>query len=190
MGVDTKIYLPPDVRIEDAADVIGILVGVVPQKRRARDWNYDFEYITVPGVKIQSTSVPSLNWIIVRAPKGQALINGEGSMSLYYDSEAGEQAGKYGRRISARSTPLVIALGIKLAKFFGGKIIYRDSASKSKAYGTWANRYFPKPRRNNCPSGGGLYDKFQNDKYNVKPLTRADIERARRVASYTDADRT
>lgn len=188
MGVDTRIYLPNDVNVSDVANVIGILAGLKPHKsfldHRGKSWATH-----VKGVEVKPSPVPELAQIIIRAPKGESLIDGEASYYVGYHFEASRSfAGKYGRLLMPRSTPFWIAVGLKLAKFFGGKVVYRDCDAPCKAYGTWANRFFPKPRRNNSPEDSKVWQDFQKAIFRIKPLTKTDLKRAERVASYKDSD--
>jgi len=182
MGVNTQTYLPHDVQVRDVAEVIGLLAGLKSTQMKS----ISDTYRTVPGVKIEvCNKVPEMCTIIIRAPKGKTLVDGESVHHVHFHFEIGyKYSGKYGRYLSPRATPFWIAMMIRVAKFFGGRVFYRDCEGKTAAYGVYANRYFTKPRKHNDPEDDVEYSRFQKEIYSVKPITQADINRANRVAAY------
>lgn len=186
MGVNTNIYLPHDVKLDDVADVIGQLLGLKVRWRSVKAIFGGGKYRYVAGVKLHPCEdMPQLCGITFSPPKGKTLVDGEDGHHVNYHFEPGSQyAGKYGRLLMPHAYPVWIAVAIRLAKFFGGKVVYRDCEGITKAYGTYANRYFPKPRATNCPEDGKPWEDFKEAKYSIEPLTQKDLDRANKVAAY------
>jgi len=180
MSVDTRIRLSPDVHIDDVAEVIGILAGLKPEKVPFKDGT-GF-YARVPGVECQNTCVVGMAHIVLTAPKGKTLIDGEPYHFCSYHFEPSNSGRKsdHFKLLFPRSTPFWIAMGRRLADFFGGTIDYSDCDSKSIDY----RRGYPKLR--NSPEDGRPYFQFQEKILAVKPLTRADLQAARKWACYSD----
>jgi hypothetical protein len=175
MSVNTLIVLPADTRSDDVADVIGILMGGKP----------DFilfggrtpgGYVKVEGVEIKTTSFYRMAEIIVRG----TLIDGKTVHFVSYHFE-----GSKGQRLlSPCSTALWIAVGLRLIKFFGGKMIYKDSAPPRAGH---YDRSFPTPKRGNSHEDGKKYADFQQELLHLKPLTSADLKKWERRAAYEEA---
>lgn len=171
MGVNARIYLPHDVRIHDVANVIGLLAGL----KYTDDWH-------IPGVKIRSSSSASYTRIEIAAPKGKTLVDGEESHETSFSFEAGEDAGHYGRCLSPSSSAFWIAIGKKLAEFFGGAVIYKDGSSTKASD---APIKFKKQGRNN-PEDGEPWYAFKRRIEKVKPLTEDDLMAAAWCSAYDD----
>src|SRR5436305_10427012 len=79
MGVDAKMYLPPQVRLEDVAQYMGILSGLP---------HTSHSYLTVQGVQWRASDplaayVPMLT-LHFTAPEGQTLVDGERGHFCFY----------------------------------------------------------------------------------------------------------
>lgn len=169
MGVNTRIYLPHDVRIIDVANVIGILAGL----------EYSEEYL-IPGVSVKSSSSASCAHIDITAPKGKTLIDGEENHYTLFNFEAGEDAGHYGRHLGPPSSAFWIAVGKKLAEFFGGAVIYTDGESIKASE---APVKFRKRGINN-PEDGVPWHRWKKRIREVKPLTEDDLMAAAWCSAY------
>jgi len=91
----------------------------------------------------------------------------------------GAGAGPDGSRgIMPRSTPLALAVGRALVKFFGGALAYSDCDSTINVRKPWRSP------SEVCPGDGEEWYTFQARKAAVKPLTMADLERERPNANY------
>lgn len=126
MSVDCRIFLPPAVRVNDVADVIGALVGLKPEKRKFSQ--SDGYSVHVGGVNVVATSgsVPTMLNISLTAPDGEKLVDGEQSHFVYYHFESLDPAGKPCRLLMPKSTAFRIAVGRGLIRFFGGSLDYSD----------------------------------------------------------------
>jgi len=166
MGVDTRIYLPKDVRLQDVADVIGILSGLPKEKKKLRDDRGDDSwYVKVKGVSVEGLkNVPEAPMIYL---KGKLADDSEGT-SVMFHYEGGSERDYIS--IIPRSTPFWLAIGTHLCTFFGGKIDFQDCDETD-----WDIKY-PRPRRDNSPSDGTFWQDFQQEKWNLTPITKADIK--------------
>jgi len=118
MGVDTRITLPGNVRVQEVADVIGILAGLEPRKRRFDDKSF---HVTVPGVKITPTHAPYVVEIQL-VPENGALVDGEMYHSvLFFFEDKGTD-----KLMNPPSTAFWISIGRNIVNLFGGEIDYND----------------------------------------------------------------
>lgn len=170
MGVDCRILLPPDARIRDVADVIGILAGLNPE------WDDSIPSVSVPGATAKPSSLAECAEITIVSKNGEFLVDGETSHWLLFHWEPSEESGMH--LLMPHSTAFWIALGKKLVSFFGGSIDYNDCDSKDVDYRA------KKPRRRNNPTVGKPWDDFQKAMFNIKPLTEKDLEKAEKYAAY------
>lgn len=168
MGVDTLIFLPNDVRVSDVGDVIGTLLGL-PTFQCYEKWG---RYTEVEGVKVEGIkTMPECCHIILEGK----MIGGEENWRFLFHMECSSP--KY-KLIMPRSYPLAIALGLKLCRFFGGKIHFQDCKDDKP------NRKFRKPRQNNRPEDGRVWQRFEDEKFNIKPLAKNDITDVEKFACY------
>ena len=165
MGVDCKVQLPGDVRVCDAAEVIGILAGLPTR------WSKLGErcFLAVTGASAVSTGVPGMAEIKLEG----GLVDGESSHSAYWHFETHPY-----RTIMPRSTPFSIAVARGLVDFFGGEVDYDDSDD------TPCNYSRQSPRPSNCPEDGKPWEDFQKAKASVPPLTRDKLAAVREFAAY------
>ena len=173
MGVDCQIYLPPQTRVSDVAEVVGTLLGHPTEfKDRGR-----YSSCEVEGVEVKNASVATLAEILFEDKKGVVY------KTLNYHFEAGEVPGAESggwRCLLPRSTPLWCAVAKRLVDFFGGKALFQDV---SEEIGRAAL-----PRFHAYPEDGEPWTRFERDKSLVKPLIIEEIEDARSVAAYDDAE--
>lgn len=166
MGVDCKIYLPDNVRIRDVAHVIAISAGLKPR------WGGSgkAKWVEVP-VEVRNTSYPSMAEIAIYGD----LVDGEKRHFVYYHFECS----KDGRQLMPRSTAFWIAIAHKLVDFFGGTIDYNDCDDVDIDYSKDANS-----RLVNAPEGNKEWDAFQERLFNVKPITKEELEHYDIFAAY------
>ena len=170
MGLDTVIKLPGDVRVKDAANVIGILMGLAPVYDRA---GYA-QWVTVPGVHV--ASIPSLpECCHIQISSAVPLIDGEDAHTVMWHFEP---TGGNARLMLPRSYPIWIAVGRRLVDFLGGSIHYADCAGGEPDYAKTS------PRNCNCPNDGDEWDDFQQEMFNIKPITKKELKQAEQWASY------
>jgi len=169
MGVNTLIFLSGDVRVQDVADVMGVLLGL-PASQETFHWGTPTD---VKGVKVQGIKeIPECCHIILEGK----MISGEENERFLFHMECSNPKHKL---ISPRSSPLAIALGLRMCEFFGGEIHYQDCEDDKP------NRVFKKPRKNNRPEDGRVWQWFEYEKFRLKPLAKKDIINAKRFACYT-----
>ena len=163
MGVDTSIVLPGDVRVADAAKVIGILAG---QEKRWEETT-GARWVEVEGVTVKSYDTDAL--------VGCALIEfADHHVMWHFEVEHGK------RLIMPRSTPFWLAVGKALVDFFGGTVDYQDCDATDVDYEAHT------PRLHNDPEDDGPWDAFQQALYDIQPLTKADIKAMREHAAYQE----
>jgi len=176
MGVDTKIMLPGDVRIQDVAEVIGILAGL-PKTKFVLQGDDGSWAVRVSGVKVEGIpNLASCAQIYLNAQNGTPFVDGEMTHMVMFHYEPGEGSGE--RLLMPRSTAFWIAMGEKLIEFFGGEQDYNDCDSKD------VDISCKKPRKRNNPSDGKPWQDFEKAMWSLKPLTEEEVIQAAKQASY------
>jgi hypothetical protein len=168
MGVDTLIRLPEDARLRDVGDVLGALAGLPVSKMELTG---DAWYVRVKGVSIRGyDTIPELAAISLHG----AMVDGqeEHFVSWHWEPEEG------GRLLMPRATAFWIAIGRGLVRFFGGEIVYNDCT------GNEADFKCKKPRKRNNPQDGDEWQGFQEEKFEVKPITKKKLDQAEELAAY------
>jgi hypothetical protein len=158
MGVDTRIYLPPDVRVDDVAKVLGIIAGLKPSWHTSSP---TCRWVTVPGVEVKPTTVPRMPEIHLR---GKMVGDDWITVTFHYEPDGDPM-----RLLLPRSDAFWIAAGRKLVRFFGGHMMYQDIDDK-------VNYQALRPRPANNPSTGQPWRDFQEDMMRVRPLTLKQIK--------------
>jgi hypothetical protein len=171
MGVDCRIMLPPDVRLHDVADIIGLLAGCEKETITTKNGTYT----RVKCVSIRTAGTPTLASIDIAKP---ITLKGGDTAHVYYHFETD---GNY-RLMSPRSTGWWIAVGKRLVDFFGGEVDYSDCDEKEVDYKK------PKPRKSNNPQDGAPWHKFQREKWATVPLTEAEVNECWTLAAYDKTD--
>lgn len=180
MGVDTKILLPPAVRIRDVADVVGALAGFPMQKRyfgktQNEGWSAGRPYDD-KGVMVKPCdgSLVSCAHIILSNTAENQIIDGQSGHHVMYHFEGGRNGE---RLLNPPSTDFWVAIGRGLVDFFGGTIDHSDCDDVDVDY--------------EQPARAGIHAEnddewyaLQNRKLAVKPLTKADLAAWREVAAY------
>jgi hypothetical protein len=181
MGVDIRAYLPPHVRVNDVATVIGILSGL--PKVKNDDEN---EWVRVQGVKVK-TSMPEMCEIEMIAPPDMGkLVDGEKSHFVYchfehdgeLDSDSGCEPQLWGTKLlSPPSTPFWCAVMKRVVTFFGGYLKFNDCEDGDfdliVAY-----------RANVAPRSGVPWRHFQACIRTLNPITEAEINAMRESGKY------
>jgi hypothetical protein len=168
MSVSCHVLLPARARINDVAQVMGILAGLKPRREI---------YVTVSGATVDpSRCLAPMVEIILREPEGKALIDGAAVHTCYYHFE-----GRGGKRLLGMpSTDFWTAIAKRLVDFFGGSVDYNDCDEVKIDY--------EKPTRRVIDAEDGLpWQRFETAKFNVTPLTLEDLVAARRAyAAYKE----
>ena len=175
MGCCTQISLPADVRVNDAAKVIGALVGFPKYKKHFQ--GSACCVAMVDGYEISNCEnlpeMVSINLIL------ETLDGQEGHYCFYHFE--GNQNGE--RSICPPSTPFWIAVGLRLVKFFGGSIKFKDYTESPSI-----DVVYNKPRKTNFVEDGQEWDDFQQDILDIEPISKEDILQCVESAEYTDFD--
>lgn len=177
MGVDTHVRLPHGVAIREVAEVIGILAGLKPAKHALERSQGDKWFVSVDGAKaVGNVNIPEMATIELNAPKGSTLVDGLVSHRAFYHYESEQPKGA--RLLSVRATPFWIAMARRLVQHFGGEVVYSDCDDGK------ANYKCKCPRVPNYPTDGEPWQRYQEEVFNLKPITKAEIQKARKWAAY------
>lgn len=172
MGVNCRILLPPAARIYDVADVLGGLAGLQVKKRKTNPWAtyvLGVDCRSYPGKGLEAYALISL-----RPEIRKDLVGGSRCHECMYHFEGGP---KGERLLMPRSTAFWIAVGKGLVDFFGGTLDFQDFDDKYSDY--------KKPMVADIHAeDGNEWDRLQNRKLNVKPITWQQLKAADQHASY------
>ena len=140
MGVNTKIYLPQDVRIRDVANVVGILAGLKPY------YQYD-GIIDIEGLSIQNDKhTPGLSNITLVPTEQEPLIDNESWHQCLYFMEISSNH----RLLYCGCNPFWREIGKALVDFYGGHVDFNDCDDIEVDY-----KKPHKPFRYNCEDDQG-----------------------------------
>lgn len=163
MGINTCILLPVQARIEDVAQVMGILAGLKPEREELSC--PDSWCVRVPGASIHASSS--------QFGCGDIILNGkmaDGTWShscfVIAVSSSGQQAGYYtkaGLWISTAVSPFWEAIAEGLVRFFGGEYDRNDCDDVDCDF-AWPQQ----PDITACD--GEAWNEFQMRKMDVKPI--------------------
>jgi hypothetical protein len=164
------------VRVENVAEVIGILCGCKVEKKNFNDrpvGGREFDYVRVPEARVRPTEMPAM--VSIQLPKKYVFYHFEADSDKPF---GGPQAGY--RYISIASCAFNIALARKLVETFGGRVVYQDVADR-----TFSRPNYQRPEfRYNGANDGTAYEKLQRRIASVKPLTQEDVEKCVKWAGY------
>jgi hypothetical protein len=118
MNTSATIYLPESATLLDVADVLGISSGLTMSEHLHRG-----EVVYVDGLRFSSfiDLSPTIAFIDLHG----ALVDGQTWRRFVYNFETGGNRGYY-RSVSISSTPLDLALGVRVIGIFGGALLCRD----------------------------------------------------------------
>lgn len=168
MGIDTKISLPPNVRVSDVASVIGVLRGLpVVLEPIGSDGS---SYAKVDGVRVLGHEN------IAQMARIELSRDGEPFDSYFFHFES-----RGGRRlIGGRARAETIALCRALADFFGGVVDYADCDEEG------ANYVVPdKSDAENHPDDGEEWASLQRRIAGLSSITKTEIRGCKDFAAYT-----
>lgn len=164
MGSSCDVYLPPATRVEDVAEVIGILAGNKPRKDSIGN---DGWAVMVPSVRVTVTSIPTMVEITFQDSQRENRI-------ATYHFEAGDNGE---RLLSTGSTPWWCAVAKRLIDFFGGTVTYNDCGSTE-------NDYTQPTRPDIHATDDAPWQAFQQRIFDVTPLTKKEIKVMEKIAGH------
>ena len=183
MGVDCNCFLPSNVRIDDVAKVMCILMGKKPFKEHSSIHPKDdtwWAQVPKDSYSFKHTSSPYYVEILIKVAGDALTARGDAgdvvSASYFYECED-KRAGKF-IQIHVRSTAFWIAVCKGLVDFFGGEVGFPDYTDKI--------HYKKKPKsiKQNHPSRNPDWGVFQERMMAIKPLTLDDFKKAYNHAAY------
>lgn len=185
MGVDCRITFPNNVRLRDVANAIGILAGLNPVQKHISG-ALDSFFVDVPGVTTKSYNSLGLECcaqIDLTAPEGETLVDGKDTHYTMYHFEyesptADPDIKMYSSGISPRSTPFWIAIGKRLVETFGGSILCNDCGDNEKPDRVVGAHWL------NGATNGEKWNQNQRRIFELSPVSKAEMDEARKVAAY------
>lgn len=189
MGVDCNILLPHEANVESVANIMGVVSGLVPTKIHfSGNLGNDF-YVQVPGAVIETNTksiAPNMLTIMLTAPDGKTLVDGETAHMAYYFFQSGinydDDIHRYrytGALLSVRSTAYWISVGKRLVDYFGGIIDYCDCDD------TFINYRKPIKKVRCNPQDGEEYQQLHTNLLNMKPITELELMNNDEFAAYS-----
>jgi hypothetical protein len=172
MGVDVRVKLPTNVKIDNVAKVMGAYAGCPTSKSFFDRDPKDGWSTKVSGVEVKTTSMPAMAEIRLTG----TLFDGETEHFCFYHFEPSEGEG---RLMMPRSTAFWIALMTKVVDFFGGAMEYNDCESDGDDYVVPAKTW-----QENSPEDGEEWYNLQNRILNIVPVTKEEWRAANEHAAY------
>ena len=164
MSERADVSLPGNVRILDVVVVLAGLLGVERERRRYGDDEAGMWFAaTVEGGfrYVQHDGMPEM----ISLDFGR-----KGYLNFHYEP-GGEDTGR--RLVSTGAAPFTVAVMMKLANFFGGRVSFSDWLKRAKSDPDYATP--DKTDGENCPDDGEAYFRFQDRLMNVEKITRTDV---------------
>ena len=182
MGVDSHIYLPTDIGPHYFADALGIFAGL-PKKLVDRN---NVMACDVEGVETKPTFTPSMGEIILRAPKGHLLVDGEDTheVNFHWGSRFKKEIWTL---LSPRSTPFWVAVGTRLVDWFGGYLVYSDCGDFSGSNLYKGKRSHPVDDDWFLPHDGDAWTEYQTEASKLTKVTDRELRAAWKKASYQES---
>lgn len=186
MSVDCNVYLPAGTDPNDVAKAMAILLGAKTY-REERQGSYWIEVRGSPAAAQRASRGGLLGYGDFDLGKSKAV---RAKVKTYgiaptWDMQSWFR-GKHYLRIHTAAWAPGIALGIRLARFFGGIVDYNDSDEDGKElrFRGVADRYM---RFETTPSGDRHFWRFYNQLEVLQPITDADVRAARKYSAYDDS---
>lgn len=166
MSISATIYLPESAKIRDIADVIGISCGL-----KISTALLPGEGVFLEGLRFSSfiDIEPSIVFIDLHGE----LLDGQSWRRFVYNFEARGPRG-YSRAVSISSTPIDLALGVRVINIFGGELVCRNDEEG----------------RTLVPVPGSINSDLENVKRKLLPLTEAEIDAMTENAAYERVTRS
>lgn len=178
MGVDTRIYLPYQVRLRDAADVVGKLLGLPSELKPLQFSDNGAKHVCVDGV---STTSYGEGYGLHECAK--IVLHGctvgpwtDPEFMWYFEPDRGVFG--LAMRIMPHSTPHVIAMAEGLVNFFGGAIQYQDHTNHGDYFVESPDDFVL------APQNGDAWEAMQIRIHELKPVEVT--ERHWSLAAYND----
>lgn len=174
MGVDVKLYVPPDVESGHVADFFAIKLGAKPK------WNPE-GWVDVEGnPRAEGVSVVSAMDHIYLGPAADKYVEHPVRPSFHYASRF---KGKNYNQLMMKSTPVRVALAVEAARFFGGVVVARDFDPDDFLR---FKRTAPVDKYGLIPDDGAPWERYQKALSKLKPLTNEEVVEAAHFAAYDD----
>ncbi len=173
MGVDCRISLPRNVRLQTVAEVIGKLIGLKAERTEQK-------FVRVPGISFISypnlIECPIINFDGVAGPAFK-WNHDDAKTTVMFHFEPDEGSG---RILLPNSTAFWLAVGRKVVDFFGGFMFYQsDDNSATPDYFQIA-----KSNAENMPSDGKPFWDLEQRIFDLPPITEEEFAAMEPHAAY------
>ena len=179
MGIDTNIYLAPNVRAKDVSQLIGVLVGakhngpsIGPVLERDERGQSKDVFFKVDGVKVEPchSTLPTCAYVTIQhLNEAAAEVRGCTAIQWMYHFECNR---KGMRLMMPRMCNSSIVIGRRLVDFFGGEVDYNDCDAVKVDYSQpW------KSDAENCPEDGEEYWNLYRRMAAEKPITKEEYQK-------------
>jgi hypothetical protein len=158
MGVDCKIFLPPQVAVDYVACAIAI-AGGAKWENRVIGGGQPFEVVEVPSLSVKAGSVITLVDVSFRDDTRDV------PHRIFYHFEFGTRGE---RGLMPRSHPYWLAVGKKVVDAFGGRLDYADCDDQYNDYE--APLRWPEDWESNAG-----FEKLQDILRSITPVTDDDM---------------
>ena len=176
MGVNCRLLLPGNVRVDDVAMVLGKLAGLPAEEYSLGSGSV---HCRVNGASVVQTGAVTMVEIqLFSPPSVRHLVDGDTSHTAYYHFESGHGSS---RLMMPPSTSFWIAACRGLCDFFGGKLDHKDCDDIELDYEVRA-----KSDVANQPGDGEPYNRLSRRIIDLPALTKDEIERWRETSAYPE----
>lgn len=181
MGVNCNIYLPLDVDESNLGDAVGIFAGLPKALvKHERHTSCD-----VNGVQVKPTQFASMGQIVLSAPPGKRLVDGEMAHEVLF-----HWGSRFKRKLwislNPKSTPFWISVGKRLVDWFGGFLVYSDCGDESGDNLYAGKRSHQTDEDFMVPHDGEPWDLYQKEASELPSVTKAELKAAWKKAAYRD----
>lgn len=186
MATNTTIRLPHHAQSDRVAQVIAKLVGVpfevmdhsgkryAPEEMEYGGWHLHFEHGNIETRAGEDGKAIGYGYLTIYPPHGDKI-------EWLFHSENGDF--EEGKSLSPYLSPLAIAVGRKLIRFFGGSLRYIDFKDDFNESVSQKKAAFPLPSKGQ--TGDDRWAQFYTALWKLEPLTPGDFLKAAVKAEYS-----
>jgi len=191
MGVDCKVFFPPDVEIEDIGIAIGRLLGLklVPRSMIGRTRLHEIAEIKIVPTyhkMARGMTTHSFGYGLIAIRLDESHYAKEAYLCPFWSLQSRDYIyNKPAVYFSWSSSPLRIAIAFKLARFFGGTVVWNDCLDMKENHEVF-NRECITDEWGMISDDGDSWHEYHEQLYAIPPLTTADIEKYRHLAAYDE----
>ena len=186
MAINTTIRLPHHAQSHRVGEVLARLLGVpfevmdhtgkkyAPEEMEYGGWHLNFEHGNIETQAAEDGKAIGYGYLTVYPPHGDEI-------KWMFHSENGDF--EEGKSLSPYLSPLAIAVGQKLIRFFGGSLRYMDVKDAFNESVSQKKAAFPLPVKGQ--TGDDRWAQFYTALWKLQPLTPGDLLKAAPKAQYS-----